>query len=57
MRYTLVGTVLAGCVLDPGWSPWQAGRRHLDGNRREDRLWPRKDFITFRDQALAAGTA
>ena len=53
LRYTLPGTVLVRCVpdpaLNPAWSPWQAGRMHLDGARWEEKLWPRSDFAAFRD--------
>ena len=53
LRDTPPGTVLVRCVidpaLDPAWSPWQAGRMHLDGVRWEEKLWPRRDFVAFRD--------
>ena len=53
LRYTLPGTVLVRCVPDPardhGWSPWQAGRMHLDGVHWEKKIWPRSDFAAFRD--------
>ncbi len=52
-----VGTVLVRCPVDPaippGKRPWQAGRVHLDGVRWEEKTWPRKDFIAFRDHVAS----
>ncbi len=48
-----VGTVPVRRPVDPAISPserpWQAGRVHLDGVRREERTWPREEFVVFRD--------
>ncbi|MDD9996666.1 MAG: zincin-like metallopeptidase domain-containing protein [Rhodospirillaceae bacterium] len=48
-----VGTVLFHCPVDPAIPsaerPWQAGRKHLDGVRWEEKTWPRNDFPAFRD--------
>ena len=56
MRYKRAGDVLVCCVpdptRDPGWGPWQAGRTHRDGVHREERLWPRRDFVAFRDPVV-----
>ena len=52
-----VGTVLVRCPVDPAIPPakrpWQAGRVHLDGVRWEERTWPRKDFVAFRDHVAS----
>ena len=52
-----VGTVLVRCPVDPavppGKRPWQAGRVHQDGVRWEEKTWPRKDFIAFRDHVAS----
>lgn len=36
-------------AIPPAERPWQAGRVHLDGIRREETIWPRRDFPAFRD--------
>lgn len=54
---THVGTVLVCCPVGPAipavLRPWQAGRMHLDGVRREEKTWPDDDFVAYRNRVAS----